>query len=161
MHGVKGKKSNQDQSCISGWQCRKSETTTHKFLMAPDSSRDLKRLIQTITNQFLCHLPTLSWDSTLTFLCGLSETNHLRSDREFGPHPMLVPRTGTAENRAHHCIWQEVISLIGKYSTEKPEDRSTAAAGMVHQTRACSFTGKEGGDQQEGRRRKRRRTSSK
>jgi hypothetical protein len=104
-----------------------SETITYKFLMVPDSSRDLIHLFLKDGQVPMPSLPPHPRDDTITLLRGMPETQHPRPDRECEPHTMLVPALERPRIAAHHCIWRELISLIQKHSTEKTEDKLAKA----------------------------------
>jgi hypothetical protein len=122
-----------------------SETITYKFLMVPDSSRDLihlflkdgnvhvktkKRLIQTITNQFAYQAYLHTREMTTSPFCAACQRRNI-SDQSSHQTENLghIQCWCTALERpriaAHRCIWRELISLIQKYSTKKTEDKST------------------------------------
>ena len=120
-----------------------SETITYKFLMMPDSSRDLihlflkdghvhekakKRLIQTITNQFPCQAYLHTRGMSKSPFCAACQRRNISDQTEnLGHIQCWCPALERPRIAAHHCIWRELISLIQKYSTKKTEDKSTTA----------------------------------
>ena len=120
-----------------------SETITYKFLMVPDSSRDLihlflkdghvhekakKRLIQTITNQFPCQAYLHTRGMTQSPFCAACQRRNIPDQTETVGHIQCwCPALERPRIAAHHCIWRELISLIQKHSTEKTEDKLAKA----------------------------------
>ena len=99
-----------------------SETITYKFLMVPDSSRDLihlflkdghvhekakKRLIQTITNQFPCQAYLHTRGMTQSPFCAACQRRNIPDQTETVGHIQCwCPALELPRIAAHHSEWQ-------------------------------------------------------